>query len=487
MESKPSGPEQTSSPIPVCVDMDGTFLQTDTLVEQCVVYLKEKPTRVFDLISWLSKGRAHLKARLARAVHLNFESLPYNSGLLAFLQKQVELGRPVYLTTAADELVAREIADRFNLFSGVIASDGTHNLKGKEKADRLCRQFGERGFDYAGNSKADIEVWNRARHALVVGPSQHLASRVSQNVPVTYCETDRKNYLPALWQALRPHQWVKNLLVFVPLLVGHKLGDVGLLLNAFLAFITFSICASSVYLLNDLLDLQSDRQHPQKRHRPCASGELPLAVALAAVPLLLCAAMLLAWSVGWPLFGVMTAYYGLTLAYSYRLKSIVLIDVFALAILYTLRLFAGSAVTGVALSPWLLAFSIFIFLSLALAKRCSELYGVRRERQESPAGRGYHQADLEYLSSLGASSGYLSVLVLALYINSPEVKILYQAPFVLWGICLLLLYWISRFWFITHRGGMHEDPIVFALKDRASHWIGLLIAGIMLLARHFAW
>lgn len=463
--------------------MDGTFVQTDTLVEQCLLYLKEKPGRLMTLISWIFKGRAFFKSRLARAVHLDFDNLPYNLGLLAFLRKQVEAGRPIYLTTAADELVAGEIAQRFKLFSGVIASDGTQNLKGREKADRLCREFGERGFDYAGNSKADIEVWNRARHALVVAPSPYLASKVSQNVPVTYCQTPQKNPLAALWQALRPHQWVKNFLIFVPLLVGHKLDDSALVVQAFGAFLTFSICASSVYLLNDLLDLQADRRHPQKRHRPCASGQLPLALAVVCVPLLLATSLVLARFLGTPFTIVLLIYYGLTLAYSCRLKSIVLVDVFVLAILYTLRLFAGSAVTAVALSPWLLAFSLFIFLSLALAKRCSELHGLRRDQIDSPAGRGYLQTDLEYLSSLGACSGSLSALVLALYINSPEVRILYAAPFVLWGICPLLLYWIARFWFLTHRGAMHEDPIVFALRDRVSYGVGAAIIFIMLLAR----
>jgi 4-hydroxybenzoate polyprenyltransferase len=277
-------------------------------------------------------------------------------------------------------------------------------------------------------------------------------------------------------RALRPHQWAKNVLVFVPLLTAHQLGETGALLAAGWAFLAFGFCASSVYLLNDMLDLDADRLHPRKSKRPFAAGQISLLYGFALTPLLLLGAFAIAASLPVEFFACLAAYYVLTLAYSFHLKRILMLDTICLAALYTSRIVAGAAAVSVTLSFWLLLFSVFLFLSLALVKRYAELEGMRRRQQLKAAGRGYHIEDLPVLQSFGAAAGYLSVLVLALYINSPEVAELYTRPKVIWFLCALMLYWISRIWMKTHRGEMHDDPVIYALRDRISLGIGVLVA-----------
>ena len=458
-------PAPTAEAAPLCVDLDGTLLRSDLLYESLLALLRTRPWLALALPFWLLRGKAYLKRRLAEASGLDVADLPYDERVLALLRATP--ARPRVLCTASDLRLAEAVARHTGLFEEVLASDGARNLAGARKAQVLVERFAERGFDYAGNGTVDLHVWKRARRAWVVNAPVALARSAAG-----HCEVEHHLHAPAAprgWlRALRLHQWLKNLLVFLPLLASHRFLEAGAVLAALGAFLAFGLCASGVYLLNDLLDLPSDRRHPRKRSRPFAAGELPLLHGLLAAPLLTVAAFALAFAVSPWFAAALGAYFAATLAYSFWLKRVVMVDVVLLAGLYTVRIIAGAAAIGVALSFWLLAFSMFLFLSLAMLKRYTELQAMLGEGRSGASGRGYAVEDLPLLQSLGASAGYCAVLVLALYINSPESLALYARPQVLWLICPLLLYWMSRVWVVAHRGGMHDDPVVFAARDRVS-------------------
>jgi 4-hydroxybenzoate polyprenyltransferase len=300
--------------------------------------------------------------------------------------------------------------------------------------------------------------------------------------PATRSRSDVARRLRAGLRALRLHQWAKNLLVFVPLVAAHRLGDGSLFVDAVLAFLAFGLCASSAYVLNDLVDIKADRRHPRKRLRPFASGVLPPGAGVVLVPALLAASIAIALALPGRFLLVLAGYYALTLAYSFALKRIVLVDAVALAALYAARILAGAQAVQLPLSNWLLLFAVFLFFSLALVKRYAELDALRKEGRLDAAGRDYQVADLPILHSLGTASAAACVLVLALYLNSPAVLALYREPNALWLLCVLLLYWLSRVWLKGHRGEMHDDPVVFALKDRVSLCVALFGVLAMLLA-----
>lgn len=434
---------------------------------------------MFLLPIWLAKGKAHFKQQIADRVDLDVTLLPYNEALLKYLRSEKATGRRLILATASNVRCAEQIALNLGLFDDVLASDAKINLSGHRKCDRLIAEFGERGFDYAGNDSVDLPIWERASAAILVDSSPRLAKRVRAVTPVAHVFTSPRPNIKTYFKTIRLHQWLKNVLVFVPVLTAHEWGNLAMLMQAVVAFLAFSLCASSVYVLNDLFDLQSDRSHSSKRYRAFAAGTIPLQHGLVMALLLLGAAFGLALMLP-PLFiAVLGLYYAITIAYSLRLKQVVLIDVLVLAGLYTLRVIGGGAATVVELSFWLLAFSMFLFLSLALVKRYSELLLVLAQEKKVAAGRGYQVGDLETLAQFGVGSGYAAVLVLALYINSAEVGMLYHHPERLWLICPLLLYWISRVWLLARRDAMHEDPVVFAIKDRHSYLLFAVMAGIV--------
>jgi len=359
-------------------------------------------------------------------------------------------------------------------------------VAGHAKAEALVERYGERGFDYLGNHRVDLPVWKHAAGAVVVNASESLANQARAQTRLIDHLPGQPGGLRTWIKALRLYQWLKNLLVLVPLLTAHRLFEPEALVNAALAFLAFGLCASGVYLLNDLLDLAPDRQHPRKRKRPFAAGTLPLFHGLVATPLLTLAGFALAlWTS--PAFAlVLLIYFITTLAYSFTLKRIVMIDVVVLAALYTVRIIGGAFAIDSPRSFWLLAFSMFIFLSLALLKRYTELAAAATQGKQKASGRGYSVADLPLVQSFGTAAGYIGVLVFALYINSPDSLRLYATPQVLWLLCPVLLYWISRAWFVAHRGDMHDDPIVFAARDRVSQAVGLAgLIIVMAATRHW--
>lgn len=474
------------SPVPLVVDLDGTLIKTDLLFESTNHFVTHHPFQVARLAGWLVSGKSVLKTRLAEVYDIDSASLPYNEALVAWLREQKVQGRRLILATASHRLLAEAVARHLGIFDEVLATEGETNLKSQHKRDRLVGLFGERGFDYVGNDVADLVVWQSADCAYVVSASPALVARVrAQGRSVEVFNDGRPPVLASLLKGLRLHQWMKNLLILVPLFAAHRYGDGASLLQALLAFIVFGLTASGVYLLNDLVDVTDDRHHPRKRRRPFAAGDLSLVYGWLVWPVM----VLLAFGIAGfflPLefLASLATYFVLTLAYSLHLKQRAVIDVLTLAGLYTLRIIAGATAIAVPLSFWLLTFSMFIFLSLAFIKRFSELKIARGQAMsEKIRGRGYFPDDIEMISSLGAGAGYIAVLVLALYIQDSHTADLYQNPHLIWLACPLLLYWISRAWLITHRGKMHDDPIVFALKDRVSWLVGLCFIVVFGLAR----
>lgn len=463
---------------PLCVDLDGTLLRSDILYESLLALLARNPLYLFLIPFWLLGGKAAVKRQLASRVALPAETLPYDERVLEILQRTTQ--RPRVLCTASDLILVQPIADHLGVFDEVIASDGKTNLSGNNKAAALVARFGERGFDYMGNGRVDLDVWAHAGGAIVVNNGTSLARDAARHTEVLGHLPARNGGLLTWIKALRIYQWLKNLLVLVPLLTAHRFLDPDAVLDAGIAFLAFGLCASGVYLLNDLLDLTPDRMHSRKRKRPFAAGTLPLLHGLLVAPLLTLLGFALALACSPAFAAVLLCYYVMTLGYSLKLKRIVMIDVVLLAALYTVRIVGGTVAIGSELSFWLLAFSMFVFLSLAMLKRYTELAAALADGKDLALGRGYSVADLPLVQSFGTAAGYIGVLVFALYINSPESMELYRNPKLLWLLCPILLYWISRMWIVSHRGGMHDDPIVYAATDRGSQIvIGLCVLVVL--------
>jgi len=473
-----------SAIVPLCVDLDGTLVRTDLLVESTLSLLKRNLLYLFLLPIWLVGGKANLKHQIALRIGVDPTSLPYNQEFLAFLRDEARRGRRLILATASNIRWARQVARHLGIFEEVLASDAENNLSGERKLAALLTRFGEQGFDYAANDRSDLTLWPHARCAILVNevPGVRAAAGKVANVAQTF--SDRAFRPAAYVEAMRPAQWLKNLLVFLPPFAAHQFKNPTLLLQGVLACVAFSICASSVYLLNDLLDLPADRRHWRKKHRPFAAGDASVIYGALLVPLLLIAALVVSLALPFRFLLVLSCYYVATLTYSLWLKRVVIVDVLLLAALYTARVIAGAAAAGVALSFWLLAFSMFIFLSLALVKRYTEILTISREGKAQADGRGYRAEDMDSLMSLGTSSGYAAVVVLALYINSADVHLLYKRPEAVWLLCPLLLYWISRLWLGARRGKLHDDPLVFALRDRASRYVLFLGVAVVVFASY---
>ncbi len=469
------------TPHPLVVDLDGTLILTDMLQESALHILRGSPIDLLRIPYWLSGGKAVLKRQLAERVQCEPTLLPYNQVLLDWLKEQRLQGRKLILCTASDLSLATAIAEHLGLFDEVIATNGVINLAGNNKADELEKRFGRGGFDYAGNASADLAVWRRARKAIVVNASTRLAKQAEAICPIEKVFPSQPLGLSAWRRVLRVHQWMKNLLLFVALFAAHQLTNIDALQSLLLAFVSFSLCASSVYIANDLFDLESDRQHPRKCKRPFASGQVPIWMGVLLAPLLLLVSLLLAAQVNSSFFSWLVFYFALTCAYSWGLKRLALVDCLTLAVLYTLRIVAGAAAAGLTLSFWLLAFSGFLFLSLAFVKRYAELQTLKVSNKSKLHGRGYYPTDAPLVQMLGITAGYAAVVVLALYLDSDTVVQLYRAPEFIWGAVPVVLFWISWMWMRAHRGEMHDDPLVFAVKDKASLLAGACFAAVLFL------
>jgi len=460
--------------MPLVVDLDGTLIRTDLLHESVFALLKLNPFFIFMIPLWLMQGKAHMKQQIADRVRLQFDLLPYEPDFLTYLRDEHAKGRQLILATASNQQFADGVANHLGIFDAAFGSSATVNNSGTRKLALLKEKLNGASFAYAGNAPIDLKIWQESAAAIIVNGSSGLRARAERVTSVAGIFERKRNLLLALVKAMRPHQWLKNLLIFVPFMLLQRFTDIELFLQPVLAFIAFSFCASSVYLLNDLLDLPSDRQHHKKRSRPFAAGDLPVLTGVFLMVALLLVSMLISLALPPYFFPVMVLYYSCTMVYSIWLKRAAIIDAVILAGLYTLRLIAGAAAIFVAPTFWLLAFSMFIFMSLALIKRYSELYMVQLSGKTQAAGRGYQSEDIETLAQLGSASGYLAVLVLAFYINSERVSEQFVRPEALWLLCPMMMYWISRMWLITRRGEMHDDPVVFTIRDSRTYVLALL-------------
>jgi 4-hydroxybenzoate polyprenyltransferase len=468
---------------PLVVDLDGTLIRTDILAESFFALLKRNILYAFLIPVWLFKGKAHLKYQIAQRVDMDVTSLPYHEEFLNFLRQEHRNGRKLILATASNEKFASAIALSLGIFDEVLASNAKVNLSGRRKLQKIRELCGENGFDYAANAMVDVPIWEASDNAILVNPENGVETATKKISQIQKVFDDRYgSVLRRYLKALRLHQWLKNALIFVPLLMAHRFDEPLLVGQAALAFLAFGLCASSVYLLNDLLDLPDDRQHPTKRNRPFAAGSISIVWGAFLIPGLLIAAFSLALMLPVEFVGVLGFYYAMTMAYSFKLKRAAPMDVLTLAGLYTLRIIAGAAAVSVAPSFWLLAFSMFLFLSLALVKRYTELLSMQQQKKTKSSGRGYTTVDLETLSQFGSASAYMAILVLALYINSESVIDLYRHPELIWLLCPLLLYLVMRIWLLARRDQVHEDPVVFVIEDRRSQVVVGLGAVLLWLA-----
>jgi 4-hydroxybenzoate polyprenyltransferase len=475
-----SPPQQAdAAALPLCVDLDGTLLRSDTLVEGFCA-LATDPRVVAALLS-LANGRAMFKQSVAAAARLDPALLPYNESLLTYLRHQKAAGRYLVLATAADRRIAHAIATHLDIFDEVIASDGNKNLKGVAKARALTDRFGVKGFVYAGNATSDLPIWRQAAAVILVNAPARAAGELRGTVPIELSIADQPPLLPELLRAMRPHQWVKNVLVFVPILTAHALTETSAWAGGVLMFVAFCCTASAIYLVNDLLDIAADRAHPRKRLRPFARGAVPLPVGAVAAAVLLVIGLTLALigHVAW----IVGIYALMSIGYSFGLKQLPLVDVFMLGGLYTIRLFGGGEATGHRLSLWLLGFSSFLFLSLALLKRVEEMMSISSTGGSKAARRGYSAADTPILQLFGVASAFASSIVLALFVQSEASAQNYASPSLLWFVVPLLLFWQCRMWLSGARGYMHHDPIVYAARDRISWAVGVTTAAVLVAAK----
>lgn len=462
--------------LPLCVDLDGTLIQTDTLWESCLRLVSQQPLMLLLLPLWLFLGKAGFKYKVSQHVELAPSSLPFNTKLLKYLTQQKLHNRHLVLVTAANKKIAESIAHHLNIFDEVLASENDHNLSGQNKANVLCQKFGEKGFVYVGNDNIDLKIWRHAAAAIVVNGSEALNSKAQQLTSIEEIfPTKQKPSLKVILKAMRIHQWVKNLLIFTALILSHSWFNAEGLKSILFAFFSFGFAASSIYLINDLIDLEADRKHKTKKNRPLASGVLPITWAIVLIPILLIFSYAFAFQTNTDFITVLTAYLILTTAYSLFLKPIALLDVITLTSLYTIRIIAGAVAINVPISHWLLAFSMFIFLSLALIKRFSELKNLTQQGETNSLSRGYHVDDLPAVSLFGISSGYISVIVLVFYIHDLQAGTLYSNPDWLWFVAVTVLYWISHMWLLAFRGQMNEDPVLFAIHDRTSYFVSLFV------------
>lgn len=469
--------------VPLVVDLDGTLLRTDLLYEKFALLLFSRPWLLAMVPFWLLRGKAALKREFTRRTELDVVTLPVNADLLAWLRAEKARGRTLALVSASDESLVRRVAERFgDLFDIVQGSDGSTNLAGRRKLDALSARFGA-NFTYVGDEHRDMVIWEHCRSAVLVGHGSSLRPRLSPAVAVVGTFGPPAAGIATWSRELRVQQWAKNALLFVPLLLSGHFLEADLLGRVALGFLTFSILASASYLFNDLVDLRADRLHRSKARRPLASGELPLRSALIALPVMAAIVAALLSLLPIEFTGVALIYLAVTLAYSYALKRAPILDLLALGFLFTSRILAGIAASGASISPWLLVFSMFFFFSLATVKRYSECRVMAAEGRGELTGRGYHAGDAPMLMALGIAGGFCSILVFFLFLIDPSSPVsAYRRPELLWLVCAVLAYWLGRAWLLAGRGEMHDDVVVFALKDRVSLALGALCALLGLLA-----
>lgn len=469
---------------PLAVDFDGTLARSDGLLDAVVHTALRAPKHLPGVFASLFSGRLALKEKLQGIGAYKPASIPLDEEFLAFIRAEKAQGRQIHLVTASPHQVAEAVAERVDLFDSVMGSRDNVNLKGKHKAEYLRQRFPE-GFAYAGNDASDLDVWRHAKSAVTVGAPPSVANRLQRlGIPIEQRFERKAPSLKSWLKLMRVHQWSKNALMFVPLMLAHQYGNWDVIASTAIAFLCMGLVASATYILNDLSDLDADRQHATKRFRPLASAEIsvPGGIAVASVLALLggVGAVLLD-----PLFAATLAVYvALTVAYSLRLKAIALLDVFVLGLLFTLRIMMGVVLLHVPPSPWLMVFSLFFFFSLSMTKRHVEIVrAAERGHVGRIKGRGYLPGDAPMTLGLGLASSTVAVTLLFLYVANDAYPVgAYKSPQWLWAISPLVFLWTTRIWLKSHRGRLDDDPITFALRDPPSMGLGLAVFACFILA-----
>ena len=469
------------SSLPLFVDLDGTLLKSDITLESMLLLIRKNFIYLFLIPVWIVRGGPYLKQQVAQRIDMQLDHLPVNQECYCLLKQEKDKGRPMTLISASNQNLVSKVGSHFQLFDDTFGTCDHVNLKAENKLKKI-RELNKGAFAYAGNSSADLPIWSHAQEGGMVNCHESMARRLHEDNP-TVLRFDTPAPIPQkLWEAMRPHQWLKNLLLFVPLLLAHRINEPIFLFQATVGFLSFSLCASGVYLLNDMLDLNSDRQHHSKHRRPFASGELSLSVGVLAVPALLLSAFAVGYLLPRSFLEILLLYWVFTSFYSFFLKKLFLIDVVTLAILYTMRIVAGAAAVSISTTIFLIAFSLFLFLGLGMMKRVTELVNLEKSNKTDTEGRAYSEKHIGLLSVIGGSSSLFAVLTFALYTTAPDTTRLYSSPTVLWLICPLLFYLLVRIWKQSREGKLDEDPVLFAITDRVSQLISLLCALLLWLA-----
>jgi len=464
---------------PLIVDLDGTLIKSDILFDSFVVLIKN-PILIFKAIFYLLKGKSYLKDFLSQRYDINPKLLPYNEKVVDFLRTESS-ERSIILCSASHSRYTSIIADHFGFFHSHYGTTPDFNLSGKNKAKFLVDMFGAKKFEYIGNSFTDLPIWEQADKAYVVTGSKRLVSKVKLINDNFLVLKTAKTPIKSFFKMIRVHQWLKNVLIFIPLFTSIIDPSFSAFILTLIGFFSFSFCASSVYILNDILDINNDRTHPRKKFRSLASGDISTPAGF------LCSCFLLITSLSLGLFFlnsqfllVLSLYFIITLFYTYSFKSIILLDCFTLALLYVVRIVSGVEILNLDLTYWLLLFSFFLFLSLSFLKRYSELKVIESLGEKNISGRAYILSDIDFIEIVGLCSGFLAILLFSLYINTSKALGIYGDPVYLLPCVLILSFWLLWVWFNGNRGMMHDDPVIFAVKDRISLFLG--VAFILIIA-----
>lgn len=458
---------QEEKQIPLCVDLDYTVLATDILTEQIIRFVQKNPLNILIIFWFLLFGKHHLKKKLNEKVEIAPNELPYRRETLDFLNAEREKGRKLILITASLHQIGEKVNKYLGIFDEVYGTKNNTNLRGKNKAKFLIETFGEKGFDYLGDSRYDIPIWKKANKSYIVSNAPSLIKKVSRFNNFGKIIQVPKITLLSIIKQLRIHQWVKNLLVFLPMVMAHSFNQEKSMLG-FIAFFAFCSISSAVYVLNDIFDLPFDRIHPNKKKRPLACGSITINQAIILFVFMLSLGLLLSSSLSSIFLLIAISYILLNLLYSFYFKSIYILDIFLLTFFYSIRIYAGGIATHIQVSKWLLAFSVFFFLSLASLKRYAEIVNLSDSPSKEQLGRPYTLSNSILTLLIGVVSAFAAVLVFILYINSDVVVMFYQNPKFLWLLAFGLLYWLLFLWDIANKGKMHYDLIIEALTNKVS-------------------
>ena len=469
--------------VPLYIDLDGTLIRTD-LAQEMLVQAAARPEHLAALTRLMAHREwSRVKRYLAEHVDFGPESLPYVAAVIDHAKTARALGRRVVLATAADSIAAHKIAEHLGIFDAVLASEPGSNLKSAAKLEAIRQDAGSDNFEYIGNSTDDIPIWEAAAAQGYVNAPRGITPGPADRANTGIVVEDQAPVWRVLLKAMRPHQWTKNALLFVPMILSASYSEPSNFLLVLVAFLTFSFCASAIYIVNDLLDIEADRAHRSKRNRPFAAGALlPVAGVKAAIALL-AVGLLGGFGLVGVAFGlVLVGYVGLTFSYSLYLKQFSTVDVVTLALLYSVRLLAGAVAISVPLSPWLLNFALVFFLGLAYLKRYIEI--ARSTGTGRIGKRNYETDEIDFIAMFGIANSALAILTLSLFLNSDTVTETYASPYALWLLLPLFAQWTFRTWIWAKRGKIDDDPVVFALKDRQSRMIiGLCVVLIVVAQR----